>query len=82
MLNCMVAYTNLPTKIFWYKRAKEGSNSISVDKLDQRFLVLTNMSLRISQVEKNDEARYLCIAKNPLGSHNGTAFLKVLSMYD
>lgn len=79
VLDCVLAITNIPTKITWYKKSARDSTLISVDKLDHRYLVLSNMSLKIDKVEMGDEAYYSCQAKNPLGSVNGTAFLKVLS---
>jgi len=81
VLDCVLAVTNIPTKISWYKKFARDPTLISIDKLDNRYLVLSNMSLKIDKVKTSDEAYYSCQAENPLGSVNGTAFLKVLSKY-
>lgn len=79
MFNCKAS---IGSQITWFKRMKGSSSLSSVQKLGQRFNVFPNGSLKIHPVQKIDEAFYRCLAENPVGYNNASAFLRVLGMYD
>lgn len=74
------ATSDFGIKYFWFQRVKGSSSLISILKLDKRFNIFPSGSLEIREVQKKDEAFYLCKAENPIGDKNASAFLRVLGM--
>lgn len=69
------------TKITWFKRPHGSTSLTSVPKLGKRFTIFPNGSLKISSVQKEDEAFYRCRGQNNVGYTNVSAFLRVLGRF-
>ena len=77
VFDCAVNPSELMPKITW-KQTKDKKKT-PVSELGSRFTVFSNGSLEIKRLIKSDQAFYVCIASNFIGTVQTSAYLRVLS---
>ncbi|TGZ67499.1 hypothetical protein CRM22_004768 [Opisthorchis felineus] len=61
-------------QFYWYKNGQQLSENTNRIRIETG---LWGSSLRVEQIKKSDEGTYICVATNPSGTVNATAYLRV-----
>ncbi|KAG5445721.1 Inactive tyrosine-protein kinase transmembrane receptor ror1 [Clonorchis sinensis] len=61
-------------QFYWYKNGQQLSENANRIRIETG---LWGSSLRVEQIKKSDEGTYICVATNPSGTVNATAYLRV-----